>query len=644
MKIERHTMIRTTLACAALGLVLAAAPASAVFTEVALAAGVQFDQFADPTIPYGGGIVWADFNNDGWEDFFGVQAMGCNVLFLNDGDGTFSPVANAAGADACGVVGRGATAADLDNDGDQDLFLGNLGQNALYRNLLVETGSLAFTDVTIFAGMDNDGGYNTSSSVLGDFDNDGFLDLFVGNHTSVMMPATICEPNNLWHNQGDGTFVDVAPLYGIDQDGDANAEGCALAATFTDIDGDMDQDLMVVNDLGPVHVPNRLYRNDGPGIVPGEWTWEDISEESGFDFVMYAMGIAISDYDFDGDFDYYIADIGANEFARNNGDGTFTDIAAQAGVEASDQGQYGGDGLVSWGPVFIDIDHDGFEDLFVANGGSPEEIFPGMFGADYVDNNPNYAYRNNADGTFTEVHDVVLMNSEGYHRNITYVDFDRDGDIDLHAGVHHGPNTLYRNDNASGGAWLQVEAEGTIGNRDGVGALVELYAAPVPQLREIDGGSTMLSLSSRIAHFGLGPATMVDRLVVTFLSGLVVENRDIAVNQLVQVVEPVYLTGTSVDEITVSPGGGFSLDLSVENLLDTTESFETWVDLKFPDDTVRTVLGPLPTTLGPGDEIVAPISPTVPLNASLGDYEIILRAGSYPIDVIHQSFVDVTIE
>jgi hypothetical protein len=429
---------------------------------------------------------------------------------------------------------------------------------------------------------------------------------------------------------------------GIAHGGDMNQNGCALAATWSDYDNDGDLDLMVINDFGPVNVPNRLFRNDGPG-GPGGWIFTDVSAESGFDFAMYGMGIAVGDIDLDGDFDYYMTDIGPNNLALNNGDGTFTDIAASAGVEASDPDIYGGQGLVSWGTEFFDADHDGYVDLFVANGGAPPEKWPDMFGADYVDQNPNYTYKNLHNNTFSERHTQIGITVEQYNRGAAFSDYDNDGDVDIYIGNLQGFNTLYRNDGGNVKNWLKVKAIGTIGNRDAIGARIKASVWGITQMREINGGSSFLSRNSLVAHFGVNNVTLLDKVVVAFPSGLSYELRDVGVNQTIQVVEPIYTVGVATEALTVVRGNSFTLEDVITNQTDQAQTVGKWVDVVKPDGTQMTMKGPNTRTFGPNQTVNGTTTFRTGSDMQLGAYTLIYRVGTYPSQVTHQDFVNVEV-
>ena len=637
------------IAVAALLLLVTPVAHAQMFTESAAVAGLQITHNPDLNVPIGGGTVWEDYDADGDWDVYMTQGIGCNQLFLNDGAGNFTAVANAGGADDCAGLGHGGTAADFDNDGDADIYVTNWGQNQYFVNQLVETGSLSFVNGTVAAGMDNDGANNSSSAVAGDYDNDGDLDLFVGNHF-FQMPDVLCDPDLLWRNEGDGTFTEIAEDVDIASNGLSGIDGqngCSLGSTWTDYDMDGDLDLMIINDFGPQLSPNKLYRNDGPG-GPGGWIFTDVSESSGFDYVMFGMGIAKADYDHDGDFDYYMVDIGKNEFGQSQlsqGSATFIDVATEAGVEAWDPDIFGGaDGLVSWGPVFADLDNDGWEDLISTHGGAPETEFPGMFGDDYVDENPNYIYRNLGDGTFVEKHADIGIVEVGYHRSGTVCDVDDDGDLDIHFGVDKGNNRFYVNDTGATN-WLKVDVEGTVGNRDGVGAKIDITSGDLSLMREIEGGSSFLSLNCRTAHFGLGAVTELDSVLVTFLSGLTYEVRDVPAGSSLEIVEPNLVAEPQTDSFVVEPGDLFETPVQIVNLTDDVAVFDVWINLITLAGNEQVFRGPLEQVLQPGDSVVRTLRVNVPGTANPGDYQLIVRTGDFDTDeVVDQSYIDVTIQ
>ena len=635
--------VNRALACSSsvLCLLPAVLGAQPGFVDVTAAVGVEHDYAPEHGTPIGAGVVWEDFDNDGLYDLYAVQGIGCNRLFLNRGS-SFAEVPSAAGAPDCDGLGHGATSADYDNDGDADLYLTNAGQNRLFHSLLSETGSLVFIDRTEAAGMLPDGEGNSASGTWADYDGDGDVDLFVVQH-AVSVDPPVCWPNLVYRNEGDGTFTEVAAALGLDKSGDLDVAGCGLGVTTSDYDNDGDQDLMVVNDFGFEVAPNRLFRNDGPGVKAGDWRFTDVSFESRFNYSMYGMGIAIGDYNVDGNLDYYMADIGPNDLARGEGDGTFTELAAFAGVEASDIEIYGERGLVSWGPVFADLDHDGLEDLCVANGGAPEELWPGMFGEEYVDLNPNYCYHNLGNGTFEEVHEMLGITYERYYRNVTFVDFDEDGDLDLHFGNLQGHNSFYRNE-LSGEAinWIQVRARGTIGNADAIGARIKVRSGSRDQMREVDGGSSFMSMSMRTAHFGLGGLDEADELWVRFPSGLTWQDRYVPSNQIIEVREPIYTVAAASGAITVPAGEPFVLDYTVVNQTAAAATVDLWVEFRGPNGDTDLVDGPQAVALDPSGSMALTLEATAPVGTATGN--LIFKVGRHPDDVVHMDWVELTTE
>ncbi len=607
---------------------LAAAVASAVwltpglaaaqaFTDVTGSSGVQFDHSAvGMEMPIGVGAGWIDVDSDGDDDLY-LAINGCNRMWLNNGNGQFAVVPDAAGAAACGDLSHGVSSADYDNDGDQDIHVANFGQNRLFKNLLIETGTLTFEDVTVAAGLnDIDGAgtvdiYNTASTVWADYDNDGNLDLYAGNHVAGQGispmeeeldpgPGPSCFDDYLWHNNGDGTFTNVAAETGVDRGVMARA-GCQLASTWSDYDNDGDVDLMVINDFGTARsTPNRLFRNDGSD-GNGGWILTDVSASSGFDYDQAGMGIAIGDYNRDGHFDYYMSDVGENEFGVANGDGTFTERAGDLDIQSSDVEIYRGLGMVSWGNAFADFDGDSWEDLIVCNGGVPTDIgqWQDFFedgdvclpsedpencnadGIGHIHNNPCYFYRNRGtsfgDETFLEVHAQAGIIHERYYRSVAISDIDDDGDLDAYLGNLHGFNSLYRNNyvNANGNNWLKVKATGTLGNRDAIGARVEAKAGGVTLMREISGGASFMSTHSMKAHFGLAGATAVD-LTVRFPSGVTQEQLFVDSNQTVNVTEPQMTATFPVDTRVVTEGSIVAFNVNLTNHSDEEITRQLW--------------------------------------------------------------------
>src|SRR5439155_14835200 len=296
---------------------------------------------------FGTGAAWGDANGDGRLDLYVPDERGPAQLWIQDSPGHFRDEAASRGVDNRGRVGMGAEFVDYDSDGDSDLYVVNDGINRLYQN----DGTGHFTDVAAQAGVADPGA--GPSAAWGDYDNDGSLDLYVVNYADCTSHA---QPDKLFHNEGDGTFTDQTSLLGPP---DATTGEGFQAAGF-DFDGDGDQDLYLANDKLPKGMPgNRMWRNDGAG-GGGEWTFTDISELSGTNWIMAAIGIGIADFDHDLDLDFAVSNIEGNVLARNNRDGTFTDVARSARVDRPFQ--FAGRHSITWGLSFYDVNLDGWED------------------------------------------------------------------------------------------------------------------------------------------------------------------------------------------------------------------------------------------------------------------------------------------
>ena len=495
------------------------------FGDVTAAAGLtttvpeaQCGQFAN-------GAAWGDVEGDGDLDL-AVTRLGDPVqLFVNDGAGRFADESSVRGVSARGA--NGASFADFDNDGDADLVLVGDGPDALLRN----DGSGRFTDVAESAGI-ADPDYRGISASWGDFDADGFLDLYVTNYmrctgkwdTEEEIIANVAYfPDRLYHNNGDGTFRDVSSWLG-----EPDTNGAGFTATWFDYNGDNRLDLYLANDfvgVSPDH--NHLWRNDGP--AGNGWTFTDVSDESGTAFWMNTMGIAVGDVERDGDPDLVLTNITANKLLRNDG-GVFTEDP-ESGIARPLQQD--GTESITWGAGFHDLNLDGWEDLYLAAGnfkGVPE-----------VGAQPNELYVNSDGKTFLDVSAATGADDSGDSKGVAFADYDRDGDVDLFVVDQGGAPKLLRNDTPrAANHWLEVDTVGTESNRDGCGALVTATVAGTALTRQVMCGSTSVaSGSDPTVHFGLGPASTVDDLEVLWPSGTRQRLTNVEADQLVTVEEAV---------------------------------------------------------------------------------------------------------
>lgn len=435
----------------------------------------------------GVGQAWGDFDNDGWLDLYLTGNLAENVLYHNEGDGTFSRSEWATAVAMPNSLSGGAVWADYDNDGWRDLYVLARGENKLFRNLAGQ----GFEDVTAVADVGNDATGETAT--WGDYDSDGYLDLYVVNWTC----EPLCDPIDftqfqdvLYRNNGDGTFTDVSHLLAYEK-----LLGAGFAASFIDYDGDLDLDLYIINDEYMNPIGNVLFRNDGPGC--DGWCWTDVSAESGADIVLSGMGIAAADYDNDADVDFYFSNM-LNSFTLLRNDGvTFDDQAEAAGIH------FGWTDTVGWGTGFLDYNNDGWKDIFLASTGFVQkELNLPPEGMHFP--HPNYLFRNNQDGTFTDVWQGEERPSMGF----AYADYDNDGRIDFIVTNWNEPFQLFRNETAVSSNWLTIElvGDGPI-NRDAVGSKVLLTDSEgMTQLQVVTCGGSLGAGNDMRLHFGLGNA------------------------------------------------------------------------------------------------------------------------------------------
>lgn len=454
------------------------------FSDVTVSAGVVQDHtFIFNTT----GQAWGDVDRDGCPDLYLTDYAGPNTLFRNRCDGTFEPHPLGGPLALSAERSSGAVFADYDNDGWLDLWVGGFGHsNHLFRNL----AGAGWSDVTATAGVGHAG--PASSGAWGDIDADGHLDLFVANYGVDFRPEA---RDILYRNRGDGTFEDVS--HWIEE---MRARGPAFANRFVDFDDDGDADLYVVNDK---HFGNPLWRNDGPGC--GGWCFVDVSETSGADRPVCGMGIAVGDYDRDGDLDFHFS--GANELVlmenrTTPGAELFVEVGQQTGVDQD---------VIGWGAVFLDADNDGWLDIYQA----------------ISDTNPaisNRLFRNlgTSQGGIMAFEDVSDETGYGRSSGVASADYDRDGRMDVVVGNFGEGYALYRNirDDASSRSWLllTLEGHGRV-NRDAIGTRVELVTTNGDRLvRDLASGASLGAGNELVLHFGLG-SSAVDHLEIRWPDG-----------------------------------------------------------------------------------------------------------------------------
>ena len=525
---------------------------SLVFEDVAAEAGLDFQHYSgSPEKRYilesmSGGVAWIDFDRDGWMDLFLVNGgrweelvqgkrTVSNALYRNNGDGTFTDVTDKAGV-GNRHWGMGVAAGDYDNDGWVDLFVCNYGPNTLYRN----NGDGTFRDVTAAAGV-GDGRWAVSAS-FGDYDADGLLDLYVTNTVQFdykdpdpmechYRGITVqCGPlgmvgdsDILYRNSGDGTFSDVSEKAGVSE----VTPSYGLGAIWSDYDNDGDLDLYVAND----QMANFLFRNQGDG------TFEETGLFAGAAFsddgtAQGSMGVDFGDYDRDGLLDIYITHFSDdyNTLFRNLGQGRFRDMTRGAGLTFSSWP------MVGWGTGFVDLDHDGWEDIFAANG----HVFPQVDGYKLGTSfhQRSQVFRNLGKGKFQEVSAGLDKLKSWSSRGVAFADYDNDGDIDVAVNNLDGVPWLLKNQKGSeAGNWLMLSLEGTRTNRSAIGARVSLETAEGKQMREVRGGSSYESTHDFRVHFGLGRLETVKKLTVRWTDGTTQDFENLAVNRIYRLKE-----------------------------------------------------------------------------------------------------------
>ncbi len=487
--------------------------------------GTAFAQWTDVSTPEladltpSHGVTWADFDNDGDLDLY-VANNGANRLLRNDGGGVFVNVAPAGSGIGSSQVSSVGVWGDYDNDGDLDLYLGNTqGANHLFRNDPLTPGwpedpDRVFVDVT--NSLDLGSTRSTHGCAWVDYDRDGDLDLYLTDSVSNYLLRNDGEDPT---EPGDWLFTDVTV---------ATATGSAhdtQAAAWADYDGDGDSDLFLVNYEGP----NALLRNDPDN--PGDpddpiRVFVDATAAAGLDNTGPGRGAAWGDFDDDGDFDLYLTQYGEGNRLYRNDSGVFLDIAAAAGIDDEGNGRH-----CAW----VDYDNDGDVDLHVVN-------FD-----DEVVTEDSRLYRNDGfdvgdpdSWLFVDVADTLLANDTGEGASACWADYDLDGDLDVYlANWNNGvPNALIRNDQATGNSFLHVLLTGKSSNASAIGARVSTVAGGVTRIREVNGGEGFHSQNTLRAEFGLGAAALVDTLRVDWPSGLQSELTGLAVDQWIAITEP----------------------------------------------------------------------------------------------------------
>jgi hypothetical protein len=504
----------------------------------------------------GCGVAFYDYDNDGWLDIFLVNGWRLegfpagseptSHLFHNNRDGTFTDVTAKAGVANSGW-GQGVCVGDYDNDGWEDLFVTYYGKNVLYHN----NGDGTFTDVSVKAGVAGKGTRWNTGCAFVDYDRDGRLDLFVANYIDMDLATApvpesgpclykgvlvACGPpglqggkNILYHNNGDGTFSDLSEAAGI-----FRANGTyGLGVLTADFDNDGWPDIYVANDS----TASALYHNKKNG------TFEDIAVEAGCALSpdgkpQAGMGVSAADYDLDGNLDLLKTNFAGDtpSLYHNLGGGNFEDATFTAGLGAHTQ-------FLGWGCGFFDFDNDGWPDILICNGHVYPEVEQLKTEAGYPQR--KLLYRNLRNGHFA---DVSFQAGSGISnpapcRGCAFGDFDNDGDIDVVVNTVNDYPQLLRCDSKVENNWIKIRTIGTKSNRSGIGARLTCTthpageAKPHQQIDEVRSGGSYISQSDLRVHFGLGKAKKVEVLEIRWPSGHLDTLKDVKANQLIFVKE-----------------------------------------------------------------------------------------------------------
>jgi enediyne biosynthesis protein E4 len=528
-------------------------PITVRYTDIRKAAGLNFLQDSTGTDEkyyletMGTGVAWIDYDQDGLMDLYFVQSAATDIykpprplrsaLYHNNGDGTFTDVTEKAGVGGEGHYGQGVAVGDFDNDGWPDLYVTGYGRAILYHNNHDGT----FTDVTAKAGVADEGGWSTSAGWF-DYDKDGYLDLVVTNYIDWSPQNNLwcgerrpgyrsyCNPNNY---KGQKT-----KLYHNNHDG-----------TFTDVSDKSGVGKPESKGMGVVLAD---FNNDGwPDIAIANDTWpnflflnnhdgtfKDVSLISGMavsedGHYEAGMGIDAADVDGDGLLDVYIThlDFELNRLYHNNGDETFTDNTFASGI--------GNKAILLSGIAakFIDYDNDGWVDILQLNGAMVDNV--ALYHSEVSYKEPLLMFRNLGKGHFDKVSDSLgpdfIRPVAG--RGLATADFDNDGDIDIAVNVRGDYPELLRNDGGNANHWLEVLLIGTKSNRDGTGSVLKLTSEGFTQTKQAEGGTSYMSASDPRIQFGLGKRSKIESLVITWPSGQVEKLANVPIDQIIAIKE-----------------------------------------------------------------------------------------------------------
>ncbi|MFL6308263.1 MAG: CRTAC1 family protein [Candidatus Sulfotelmatobacter sp.] len=523
------------------------------YTDVREAAKITFQQDSTQTEEkyyletMGTGVAWIDYDQDGLMDLYFVQSGATDIykpphplrsaLYHNNGDGTFTDVTDKAGVGGEGHYGQGVAVGDFDNDGYHDLYVTGYGRAILYHN----NGNGTFTDVSTKSGVADEGGWSTSAGWF-DYDKDGWLDLVVTNYIDWN------PKNNIWCGERRPGYRSYChpgnykgqhiKLYHNNHDGtftdvsDTSGVGKPEAKGMGVVLADFNNDGWPDIAVANDSWPNFLFLNKHNG------TFEDVSLVSGMaasEDGRYeaGMGIDAADVDGDGWMDLYIThlDFELNRLYRNSHDGTFTDETFRSRI--------GNKAVLLSGVAakFLDYDNDGWNDILQLNGAMLDNV--SLYHGEVSYKEPLLMYRNLGKGEFDKVSDS--LGPDFIHpivgRGLATADYDNDGDIDIVTNNRGDFPSLLRNDGGNANHWLSVQLIGTKSNRDGIGSSLKLTCTGFVQVEQAKGGMSYMSASDPRIHFGVGKRSKIEALEITWPSGQVDRLTNVPIDQVIAIKE-----------------------------------------------------------------------------------------------------------